>query len=76
MKKIQAHLNKEIISTNDSFAKTLHQKSSFGEKIGEKIQYSLSEALYLVEKKKLINPVNTRFAIADSKSSSFDLNAP
>ncbi|MBT4257914.1 tRNA-intron lyase [archaeon] len=53
MKKIQAHLNKEIISTNDSFAKTLHQKSSFGEKIGEKIQYSLSEALYLVEKKKI-----------------------
>jgi len=30
----------------------LYRKSSFGEPIGEKIQYSLSEALFLVEKNK------------------------
>jgi tRNA-intron endonuclease len=53
MKKIIAQLNKEIISTNDPLAQTLQRKSSFGEKIGEKIQYSLSESLYLLEKNKI-----------------------
>lgn len=54
MKKIQAHLIGEIISTNDSEAFSLCKKSSFGEIISNgKIQYSLSEAFYLVEKNKI-----------------------
>jgi tRNA-intron endonuclease, archaea type len=53
MKKIQVHLTGEIISTNDSEAHSLCKKSSFGEPVGDKIQYSLSEALYLIEKEKI-----------------------
>jgi tRNA-intron endonuclease len=53
MEKIQAHLTGEIISSNSSEAYTMYKKSNFGKPVGEKIQYSLSEALFLVEKKKM-----------------------
>lgn len=53
MPPIQAHLIGETVSTNDSEAFTLYKKSTFGEPVGEKIHYALSEALFLVEKKKL-----------------------
>ncbi len=53
MQKIQANLIGEIISSNSSDAHSLYEKSCFGEpKIG-KIQYTLSEALFLMEKNKL-----------------------
>ena len=53
MEKIQAHIIGEIIFSNTSESHSLYKKSCFGELIGEKIQYSLSEALYLVEKGKM-----------------------
>ena len=53
MNKIPVHLIGEIISTNDSNAFTLQKKSSFGEISGGKVQYTLSEALYLFEKEKI-----------------------
>ena len=53
MKKIQAHLTRQIISSNSPEAYAVNKKSSFGERIGEKIQYTLSEALFLVEKGKM-----------------------
>jgi tRNA-intron endonuclease len=53
MNKILTHLTGEIISTNNAEAFTLQKKSFFGEISGGKIQYSLSEALYLVEKGKI-----------------------
>jgi len=53
MKKIQAHLTGQIISSNSSEAKFLYKKSNFGEIVGEKIHYSLSETLFLVEKSKM-----------------------
>ena len=53
MEKIQAHLIGEVISSNSSEANSLYQKSSFGEPRSGKIQYTLSEALYLIEKSKL-----------------------
>ncbi len=53
MKKIQAQLMGEIISTNSAEAFSLYKKSVFGEPIGQKIHYSLSETLYLVEKNKI-----------------------
>lgn len=53
MNKIQAQLIGNTISTNSIIAYSLNEKSQFGERIGEKIQYSLSEAFYLVEEKKL-----------------------
>ena len=53
MQKIETHLIGEIISSNSQEAYALHKKSNFGEKVGEKIQYSFSEALFLVEKKKM-----------------------
>ena len=43
----------EIISSNTSEAHLLYKKSHFGEPVGEKIQYSFSEALFLVEKEKM-----------------------
>jgi len=53
MEKIQAHLLSEIISTNSAEAFSLYKKSNFGEPVGGKIHYSLSEAIYLVEKNKI-----------------------
>ncbi|MFW6233601.1 MAG: tRNA-intron lyase [Nanoarchaeota archaeon] len=51
--KIQAHLIGEIVSSNDSEAFNLFDKSCFGERVREKIQYSYSEALFLLENKKI-----------------------
>jgi tRNA-intron endonuclease len=53
MEKIQAYIIGEIISSNTSEAHALYKKSCFGEPVGEKIQYTLSEALFLVEKGKM-----------------------
>jgi tRNA-intron endonuclease len=53
MEKIQAYIVGEIISSNSSEAHSLYKKSSFGEPIGEKVRYSPSEALFLVEKGKM-----------------------
>jgi len=53
MEKIQAHITGEIIFSNTSEAQALHKKSCFGEPIQDRIQYSLPEVLYLVEKKKM-----------------------
>ena len=53
MKKIRAHLVGQFISSNSAEAHSLHKKSKFGEKSGEKIQYSPSEAFHLIEKTKM-----------------------
>lgn len=53
MEKIKAYITGEIISSNASEAHSLYKKSCFGEPVGEKIQYSLSETLFLVEKRKM-----------------------
>jgi len=53
MKKIKANFVGKIINTNDSEAFSLYRKSCFGEPVGEKIQYSFSEALFLIEKGKI-----------------------
>lgn len=53
MKKIQAHLIGNKVSSNSEEAFSLNEKSSFGEPAGEKIIYSFSESLYLLEKKKM-----------------------
>jgi len=53
MKKIQAHMMGQIVSSNSSEAKFLYKKSNFGEIVGEKIRYSLSETLFLVEKSRM-----------------------
>ena len=53
MEKIQAYIIGEIISSNSAEAYSLHRKSHFGEKVEDKIQYSFSETLFLVEKGKM-----------------------
>ena len=53
MNKIQTHIIGEIISSNDSEAHSLYKKSCFGEPVRGKIQYSLSESLFLFEKNKI-----------------------
>jgi len=53
MQKIQAHITGQIISSNTSEAHALYKKSRFGESKSGKIQYSLSEVLFLVEKGKM-----------------------
>jgi tRNA-intron endonuclease, archaea type len=50
---IIAHLIEKTISTNEQEAFTLLEKSQFGEKKGDKIQYSIYETLFLVEKLKI-----------------------
>ncbi len=53
MKKIPVQLIGEILSTNEAEAFQLQKKSSFGEIVHGKVQYSLSEGLYLVRKGKI-----------------------
>ena len=53
MNKISAYLLGRIVSTNEAEAFTLYKKSNFGQPIGQKIQYSLPETLYLLEKDKI-----------------------
>lgn len=50
---IKAQLIGKTISTNNAEAFTLYKKSNFGKPVGEKIQYALSEAFFLVEKNKV-----------------------
>src|SRR3989344_2409655 len=50
---IQAYLTGENVSSNSTEAFTLYKKSYFGEPIGEKVQYSLPEALFLAENGKM-----------------------
>ena len=53
-KKISAYfLGRVVVSRDKGEANQLYDKSRFGELKDNKIQYSLVEALYLVEKKKL-----------------------
>ncbi len=53
MEKITAYLSGEIVSSADSDAYSLYKKSHFGEPKEDKIQYSLTEALFLLEKGKI-----------------------
>ncbi|MEM3092020.1 MAG: tRNA-intron lyase [Candidatus Pacearchaeota archaeon] len=53
MKKITAYITGTIISSNSPEAFSLYKKSHFGEPLGEKIQYSFLEALFLIEKGKI-----------------------
>ncbi|MDO8623067.1 MAG: tRNA-intron lyase [archaeon] len=53
MNKIKSYIFGEIVSTNDSEAISLCNKSSFGELKDSKVQYSLPEALFLAEKGKM-----------------------
>ncbi len=53
MEKILAYVVGESVSSNSAEAFSLYKKSAFGEPVGEKVQYSLSEALFLVEKGKM-----------------------
>ena len=53
MEKIKAVLISEKISSNSKEAQNLFATKKFGERSGEKIFYSLSEALFLVQDKKM-----------------------
>jgi len=53
MDKIDAHLIGQVISSNTSEAHFLNRNNSFGEKVNDKIHYSIPEALFLVEKNKM-----------------------
>jgi len=53
MEKINAYVIGEIISSADSDAFSLYEKSHFGEPKDDKVQYSLVEALFLLEKGKI-----------------------
>ena len=53
MIKINAILTSEKITSNTAEAQNLFAASRFGEKLGEKILYSLPEAFYLVQDKKM-----------------------
>ena len=64
MEKIKSYLIGETISTNESEAFSLYKKSSFGEPVGEKIQYTLPEAMFLAEKGKIeIYSIDKKFSI-------------
>ena len=53
MNKFPAHILGEIISSNDAEAYALYKKSCFGEPVSGKIQYSLPEVLFLIDKNKI-----------------------
>ena len=53
MEKIKAYILGEIISSADSDAFSLYKKSHFGEPKNNKINYSLTEAMFLLESEKM-----------------------
>jgi len=54
IKKIQGRFSRQnVISDKSNESNELYQKSRFGEVVRDRYQYSLVEALYLVEKKKM-----------------------
>lgn len=53
MKKIKATLISGKISSNSKEANNLLELSQFGERIGEKIFYSIQETLFLIDEEKL-----------------------
>lgn len=53
MNKIISHLSGNSVSSNTSMAHFLYDKWHFGEKNGDKIDYSPLEALFLLEGKKM-----------------------
>jgi len=53
MEKIKTYMNGEIVFSADAEAYSLYQKSHLGEPVEDKIQYSLTEALYLIQKEKI-----------------------
>lgn len=60
MDRIEAHLSGGFVNSNSPEAHALFKKSAFGEPVGEKIQYSFSETLFLVEKGKMDVLVNNK----------------
>lgn len=58
--KVKAVFSGEEIVSSAKEARDLYSKSLFGEYIDKKINYSLSEALYLVDKKKIDVYVKTK----------------
>ena len=53
MEKIKAYIQGEVIFSNNSEAYSLFEKSHFGEIREDQVQYSLTEALYLVNQEKM-----------------------
>ena len=54
IKKIKANFSRHNVNAEKSNeSNELYQKSRFGEVVGDKYQYSLVEALYLVEKRRM-----------------------
>jgi len=54
IKKIKANFSRQNVNAEKSNeSNELYQKSRFGEVVGDKYQYSLVEALYLVEKRRM-----------------------
>ncbi|UCD21129.1 MAG: tRNA-intron lyase [archaeon] len=51
--KFKATISGDLVISNEKEAVNLHNKNRFGELVGGKIQYSLSEALYLLEQSKI-----------------------
>jgi tRNA-intron endonuclease, archaea type len=52
--KIKAYLDGRIITSNDSNAYSIYEKSRFGEVQENRIHYMLSEGIYLTEKGKMV----------------------
>lgn len=57
---ITAHITSETIHSTSSEAFSLYEKSRFGEKVRDRIEYSWVEALFLNNKKKLILKSKTK----------------
>ena len=53
MTKIKATLISERVTSNSAEAQALHSSQKFGEKLDDKILYSLPEALFLIQNKKM-----------------------
>ena len=53
MEKIKSHILENTVTSNSKQAYFLLQTSNFGEKVGEKIQYILTEAYFLIESGKM-----------------------
>lgn len=57
---ISVFANERIIAEESSLSRQIYEKSRFGELLNKKYQYSLNEALYLLEKGKMLVYVNKK----------------
>jgi len=68
---IECYLEKEELFTNNSEGISLQKKNFFGERIEDKIKYSFSEGMYLLENKKILIKIKNKILTKEEAQEKF-----